>query len=154
MLGTVISHINNLDTLRLALGLTCVVRVLIVHAELNTLLLNAGFFTYMFLYGLYKNWLEQERRLDKVFSVIDEDGVEFERWPLTQKLNQNMNSAFFILSFVSLITYYAHVYRQATWKFEDVSQKVVEAGAATTTEAELTEQKKQKSGKKGKKGGK
>ena len=158
MLSTVISHINNLDSLRLALGLTCVVRVLIVHAELHTLLLNAGFFTYMFLYGLYKAWLEQVLRLDKVFNVIDEDGVEIERWPLTQKLNQNMNSAFFILSFISLTTYYAHVYRQATWKFEDSSQDSVEAkpeaAAAAEGGSEQPEQKKLKTGKKGKKGGK
>ena len=69
-----------------------------------------------------------------------------------------MNSAFFILSFFSLITYYAHVYRQATWKFEDASQNIVEAktevAAAAAGGSEPPEQKKLKTGKKGKKGGK
>ena len=68
-----------------------------------------------------------------------------------------MNSAFFIISAVSLITYYAHVYRQATWKFGNrlavgAATTTAEAGAsegATAEEPEPSEQKKQKTGKKG-----
>ena len=62
-----IAWINNLDQMRLALGLTCIVRILIVHAEVHTLLLNAGFFTYMFLYSFYQAWLESENKIVQTF---------------------------------------------------------------------------------------
>lgn len=48
-----VSWILCLDQLRLGLGLTCVIRVLITHAEARTLMTAAGFFSYMYFYSMY-----------------------------------------------------------------------------------------------------
>ena len=114
-----ITWINNIDQLRLALGLTCIVRILIVHAEVQTLVLNAGFFSYMFFYSFYKTWLDSEARLDQLFGNDDSETkstLNAKLWPQTKNLYIAQKSAFFIMAAASIITYYAHVYRQATWK--------------------------------------
>ena len=63
MLAQTISWINILDQLRLAMGLTCVVRILIVHAEVKTLVLCAGFFSYMYFNSLYTAFVKSEENM-------------------------------------------------------------------------------------------
>lgn len=85
-------------------------RVLIVHAEVHTLLLNAGFFSYMFFYTFYNTWVDAESKLTL---IVGEDRA---LWPATQALFTEMKSSFFILAALHITTYYSHTYRQATWK--------------------------------------
>lgn len=96
----------------MALGLTCIVRILIVHAEVHTLLLNAGFFSYMFFYSFYQSWLEAENKLDKLFGGEPDQQL----WPATKALFIVQKSNYFYLAAAHVLMYYSHVYRQATWK--------------------------------------
>ena len=48
---------TGLDSLRLAVGLTAIIRVLIVHAKAATMLMNAGFFSYIMFMANYGAWV-------------------------------------------------------------------------------------------------
>ena len=88
------------------------VRVFIVGSEYQTLLLNAGFFSYMYFNAFYTVWLEIENR----FEGFLEDKIESE-WNSTKALFTVQKSHFFILAMVNIINYYMHTYSQATWRY-------------------------------------
>ena len=122
MLRHIVSWMNTLDMLRIALGLTSVVRILIIHAETRTLVLNAGFFTYMYGNGCYKVWLNSEVKLSEVFTQNDKEFDDDEavgdnsfegKWPLTSQLYETQKAIFAMIAGLALITYYLHVYKQA-----------------------------------------
>ena len=46
------------------------------------MLLNAGFFSYLYFYGLYNSWIESENNMYKKFIVTDvDDENERVMWP-------------------------------------------------------------------------
>lgn len=85
MLPHVVNWVCTVDQLRLALGMGSIVRVLITHAETRTLVMSAGFFTYMFLYSFYNGWVIAERTVAQVFTTQSDPEVEPSehpsRWP-------------------------------------------------------------------------
>lgn len=67
----------------------------------------------------------------KTFTKTEvEDSPDAEQqplWPQTKLLFLAMKKCFFILVLVQILAYYAHVYRQATWKFVDVDEKEIKS---------------------------
>ena len=122
----------------MGLGLTCVVRILVTHSEGRTLILNAGFFTYLYFYGFYSSWGDVEEKFAKFFAdKFDED------WNLTQQLFILQKSHFFIIVVAQILAYYAHVYKQATWLFVDETapHAVKKDDKSETTADQAIEQK-------------
>ena len=84
------------------------------------MVLNAGFFTYMYGNGCYKVWLNSEVKLSEVFTQNDKEFDDDEavgdnsfegKWPLTSQLYETQKAIFAMIAGLALITYYLHVYK-------------------------------------------
>ena len=68
--GYYVQWAAGLDSIRLAIGLTSIVRVLIVHAKGKTMGMNAGFFSYIMFQTNYTAWT---RSISPFYKEIDSD---------------------------------------------------------------------------------
>ena len=88
-------------------------RVLITHNLARSILAICGFFTYMFLFALYSNWMSAEEVLGKVFLATEDkpDG----NWPMTSKLFVGTKAYLLWLVGLHLTSYFVQVYRFIKW---------------------------------------
>ena len=88
----------------------------------------------------------------KKFIVTDvDDENERVMWPQTRELFLTMKQCFFALVVVHIVTYYAHVYRQAMWKYVDEKAPEDDKKKTEEKEGKNADDSKAKSGKSGKK---
>ena len=118
-IGFYVQWVAGLDSLRLATGLTSIIRVLIVHAEGKTMLMNAGFFSYIMTQTNYTAWIRSVSPFFKP-DISDEssDSLGKSDMDLISEASQFSHRHFILMKryyaflfVLTVLVYWHHVYK-------------------------------------------